>query len=78
MAKKLKAILRTVFLVAVALVLGVNVYLWNARSLMGNALPMPFGYGCAVVLSGLVTRDTMAVSSARVMGSLGRNFPSEP
>ena len=52
MAKKLKAILRTVFLVAVALVLGVNVYLWNARSLMGNALPMPFGYGAAVVLSG--------------------------
>ena len=52
MAKKLKALLRTLFLVAVALVLGVNVYLWNARSLMGNALPMPFGYGAAVVLSG--------------------------
>lgn len=52
MAKKLKATLRTVFLVVAALVLGVNVYLWNARSLMGNALPMPFGYGAAVVLSG--------------------------
>lgn len=52
MAKRIKGALRTLFLVAVALVLGVNVYLWNARSLMGNALPMPFGYGAAVVLSG--------------------------
>jgi signal peptidase len=33
-------------------VLGVNLYLWNAKSLMGNSLPMPFGYGAAVVLSG--------------------------
>lgn len=44
--------LRIVLLAAVAVVIGVNVYLWNARSLMGNTMPMPFGYGCAVVLSG--------------------------
>lgn len=52
MAKKLKNVARTALLVLVSLVLGVNVYLWNARSLMGNALPMPFGCGAAVVLSG--------------------------
>lgn len=50
--KKLFAVLRTVFLIAVSLVLGVNIYLWNAQSLTGNVLPMPFGYGGAVVLSG--------------------------
>ena len=50
--KKLWGILRTVFLVAISLVVGINIYNWNARSLSGNVLPMPFGYGGAVVLSG--------------------------
>lgn len=49
---KLKALLRTLFLIAVSLVLGINIYNWNAKSLTGNVLPMPFGYGGAVVLSG--------------------------
>lgn len=49
---KLLPILRTVFLIFVSLVLGINIYTWNAKSLTGNALPMPFGYGAAVVLSG--------------------------
>ena len=44
--------LRFVLLAFVAVVVGVNVYLWNARSLMGNTMPMPFGYGASVVLSG--------------------------
>lgn len=48
----LKALLRTLFLIVVSLVLGINIYSWNARSLTGNVLPMPFGYGGAVVLSG--------------------------
>lgn len=52
MPKHLKTIARTALLIFVGLVLGVNVYLWNARSLTGNSLPMPFGYGAAVVLSG--------------------------
>lgn len=52
MPKNLKSIARTAVLIFVGLVLGVNVYLWNARSLMGNSLPMPFGVGAAVVLSG--------------------------
>ena len=52
MHKKLKAAARTILLVFASMVLGINLYLWNARSLMGNALPMPFGYGAAVVLTG--------------------------
>ena len=52
MNKKWKNILRTGLLVFASAVLGVNLYLWNARSLMGNSLPMPFGFGTAVVLSG--------------------------
>jgi len=50
--RALFTVLRICLLVFVALVIGVNVYLWNAKSLMGNTMPMPFGYGCAVVLSG--------------------------
>ena len=50
--KKLAAVLRMVFLIVISVVLGVNLYHWNAKSLTGNVLPMPFGYGGAVVLSG--------------------------
>jgi len=44
--------LRWVLAVAAGLILGVNVYLANARGLAGNQMPMPFGFGAAVVLSG--------------------------
>ena len=47
-----KTILRRLLLVVCGTVLGVNVYLTNARSLVGNQLPMPFGFGAAIVLSG--------------------------
>lgn len=49
---KMKDILRLLILVICGTVLGVNVYLANARNLVGNQMPMPFGYGAAVVLSG--------------------------
>lgn len=55
MAKRAKtrfSVLRAVLFLFVSLMLGFGIYSWNARSLMGNRLPMPFGYGCAVVLSG--------------------------
>ena len=45
-------ILRTLLIIFVSLVVGFNLYTWNAQSLMGNTLPMPFGYGAAVVLTG--------------------------
>ena len=60
MSKTLKTILRITVLVVVSLVLGVNVYLWNAESLTGNALPMPFGYGAALVLTGSMEPTIMA------------------
>ena len=47
-----KPILRRTLLVLCGTILGVNVYLTNARVLAGNQLPMPFGFGSAVVLSG--------------------------
>ena len=50
--KKFLPVLRMAFLILVSLVVGLKIYAWNARSLTGNVLPMPFGYGGAVVLSG--------------------------
>lgn len=45
-------VLRWLLLTAVGLLLGGNLYLLNANRLVGNRLPMPFGLGGAVVLSG--------------------------
>lgn len=52
--KKIKqnAIWRHILLVICGLLLGINIYLTNAYNLLGNKLPMPFGYGTAVVFSG--------------------------
>ena len=50
--KRLKMILRIVALSLVGIFLGFNIYIWNAQSLTGNAMPMPFGFGAAIVLSG--------------------------
>lgn len=50
--KKFKGFLRIFLLALVSLILGLKFYSWNARTLVGNALPMPCGYGMAVVLSG--------------------------
>ena len=49
---RLKIALRLILLIFCGFVLGVNIYLANANSLVGNKLPTPFGYGAAVVLSG--------------------------
>ena len=50
--KIVKSIVRTALLVLAALIIGVNVYSINASRLAGNTVPMPFGVGAAVVLSG--------------------------
>ena len=39
-------------LILLGLILGVELYLANARGILGEELPMPFGIGAAVVLSG--------------------------
>ena len=63
-------ILRSVLLTAISLILGFGIYSWNARSLTGNAMPMPFGFGMAVVLSGsmepeLSVDDVIVVRAAK-------------
>ena len=50
--RALKALGRSVLLVVLSLVIGITAYSWNARVLTGNAMPMPFGWGLSVVLSG--------------------------
>lgn len=47
-----KFIVRRAVLCLCGLALGINVYMMNASRLMGNQIPMPFGVGFAVVLSG--------------------------
>jgi signal peptidase len=46
------AVLRRILLITLALLLGVKLYAWNAGNFVGNRLPMPFGYGVSIVLSG--------------------------
>jgi len=43
---------RCVLFLVVVLILGLLLYLWSAGTPAKNDLPMPFGYGVAVVLSG--------------------------
>ena len=50
--KTVKPILRISLLVLVALIIGMNLYTLNASRIAGNTVPMPFGVGAAVVLSG--------------------------
>ena len=49
---KISPLLRVAMLSLCGAVLGLNLYMFNANRLVGNKLPMPFGYGAAVVLSG--------------------------
>ena len=49
---KMAAFLRRVVLVVAAMIVGLCVYNWNAETIVGNRMPMPFGYGAAVVLTG--------------------------
>ena len=49
---KFKSILRLVVLAVCGGILGLNIYTANASKLVGDQMPMPFGYGGAVVLSG--------------------------
>ena len=44
--------MRRLLLIIGGLILGLNLYFANAGTILGNQLPMPFGYGMANVLSG--------------------------
>lgn len=50
--KAIGNVLRIVLTVIASIILGINVYMLNAKRLAGNQLPMPFGYGAAIVMSG--------------------------
>lgn len=50
--RKLKNIGRMILLVVISFIIGIRLYNWNAQTLAGNAMPMPFGWGISVVLSG--------------------------
>ena len=76
--RKKKQILCRVLLVIVGLILGLNLYFANAVNILGNQLPMPFGYGIANVLSGsmeptfskgtlLLVKDTQQVQKGDIV-----------
>lgn len=50
--QRLFSLLRLLGLCVLAAVIGINVYTFNASRLVGNAFPMPLGFGLSVVLSG--------------------------
>ena len=45
-------VIRIALYTVISVVLGLTVYSWNAKSLSGDMLPMPFNLGSAIVLSG--------------------------
>lgn len=63
---KYSALFRRLALAVLGILLGLNVYLANARSLAGQKLPMPFGIGTAVVLSGSM-EPTLSVNDVIVV-----------
>ncbi len=63
---KYSALFRRLALAVLGILLGLNVYLANARSLAGQRLPMPFGIGTAVVLSGSM-EPTLSVNDVIVV-----------
>lgn len=50
--KAVKYLLRFVILLFISFIFGAKLYRWNSETLVGDAMPMPFGYGVSVVLSG--------------------------
>ena len=52
MKKGWRIISRFLPMLLISLILGGSLWSWNARRLGGDALPMPFGVGLSVVLSG--------------------------
>ncbi len=63
---KYSALIRRVALAVLGILLGLNVYLANAHTLAGQKLPMPFGIGTAVVLSGSM-EPTLSVNDVIIV-----------
>ena len=45
-------VLRALLIIVISVTIGLTVYTWNARRMFHNELPMPFGVGAAIVLTG--------------------------
>ena len=58
--KQIKTVIRIALLVLVAMIVGVNIYTINASRLAGDTVPMPFGVGAAVVLTGSMEPEISA------------------
>ena len=73
--KYLKNSIRFLLLILCGGVLGFNVYYANSSRLLGNQLPMPFGYGAAVVLSGSMepelSKDDLIIVKKRESFDIG-------
>ncbi len=47
-----RVVLRALLIIVISVTIGLTVYTWNARRMFHNELPMPFGVGAAIVLTG--------------------------
>ena len=50
--KKKQLIFRLILFIIISAILGVGIYTMNAKMLMNDMMPMPFGFGMGVVISG--------------------------
>ena len=55
--KRIQITLRMILILTISLVFGLSIYSWNAKSLKGDVLPMPFKFGFAVVMSGSMEEE---------------------
>ena len=51
-SKKKQLIFRLILFIIISAILGVGIYTMNAKMLMNDMMPMPFGFGMGVVVSG--------------------------
>ena len=59
-------VLRALLIIVISVTIGLTVYTWNARRMFHNELPMPFGVGAAVVLTGSM-EPTLSVNDLVVV-----------
>lgn len=52
MVKKIVLVMRYTIYIIFSLLFGVTLFFGNAKAISGNSMPMPFGYGIGVVVSG--------------------------
>ena len=69
-------VVRGLLLAALAAVFGINVYALNAARLAGNQVPMPFGVGASVVLSGSM-EPTLSVGDLLLLTQEDRYTPGQ-